>query len=260
MNKKVIYTALTGGHDLLRQPLVTAPGWDYVCFTDRDGQEGVWSLRKIPFQGSPVQQARQVKLQPHRVLPEYETSVWMDANLCICRETFYTLVDKALENGCSLAGVPHPDRDCVFDELVKCYRSGRIAWAEATRHLSRLIRMGMPRHFGLFETNVLLRAHMRPEIIELDDAWWELFLRCCTRDQLSFTPVLACGKSCGDARVQKPRLLFGAGRNARNVDFIQYSVHPGGGGPTLSPLSFHLRSLLSRLLRQRIQRYDKSTL
>lgn len=258
MNKKVIYTALTGGYDLLRQPLVRMPGWDYVCFSDRDAQEGVWQLRKIPFAGSPLRQARQVKLQPHRVLPEYEISVWMDANLCICRDAFYTAVEKALESGCLLAGVPHPCRDCVFDELVKCYQSGRISWKEASRHLSRLIRMGMPRHFGLFETNVLLRAHRDPEIIALDNAWWDLFLRCSSRDQLSFTPVLA-GRQGGDFPPQTPALLFGPGRNARNVECIEYSVHPGGGGPALNPLSFRLRAQLSRLLLLRIRRYGKST-
>ena len=130
MNQKVIYTALTGGYDTLRQPLVVQEGWDYVCFTDRDGKEGVWQLRKVPFGGSPVLQARQVKLQPHRVLPEYEISVWMDANLCIAQDTFYTLVEKALDEGCVLAGVPHPSRDCVFDELVKCYESGRMEYSK----------------------------------------------------------------------------------------------------------------------------------
>ena len=32
MNRKVIFTCLTGGYDRLEQPVAVAPDWDYVCF------------------------------------------------------------------------------------------------------------------------------------------------------------------------------------------------------------------------------------
>ena len=47
--KKVIYTVLTGNYDRLAQPEVVDSAWDYVCFTDKAGQDGVWKLREIPY-------------------------------------------------------------------------------------------------------------------------------------------------------------------------------------------------------------------
>ena len=77
----------------------------------------------------------------------------------------------------------------------------------------------MPHHAGLFETNILWRRHLDPAIVALDDAWWGLMQASCMRDQLSFTPALT---RCGLA----PVLLFGPGLNARNVPYVQYTLHP----------------------------------
>ena len=118
--------------------------------------------------------------------------------------------------------------------------------------------MGMHRHAGLYETNILFRRHNLPKMIAMDDAWWNLFRLCSTRDQLTFTPVLFCPKHCGNTGYQGlPLLLFGEGNHARNVDFVEYSIHPGGKGPVLSPLSYNLRSLLALWLRLRIKCFAK---
>ena len=95
--KKVIYTALTGNYDVLKQPVVIRDDWDYICFTDREGQDGVWQLRRISFKGTDVERVRQVKLQPHEVLPEYQISVWMDANIRIGGNVFYEYVLQTLK-------------------------------------------------------------------------------------------------------------------------------------------------------------------
>lgn len=253
--KKVIYTALTGNYDVLKQPVVIRDDWDYICFTDREGQDGVWQLRRISFKGTDVERVRQVKLQPHEVLPEYQISVWMDANIRIGGNVFYEYVEKALEMEPLFATLPHGQRDCVFEELCKCYRTGRISWSQAWAHLNRLMRMRMPRHFGLYEMGLLLRTHHHPDVVALDNAWWNLFKCCPIRDQLSFTPVLACPEACGNTGRVSPFLLFGEGRNVRNVDFIEYTIHPGGGGPVLTRWSYAVRRLMVHVLWLRILCY-----
>lgn len=226
MKQAVIYTVLTGGYERLSQPEVIRPEYDYICFTDAvtaPSREGVWELRPVPFEDpSPVVRARYPKLQPHAVLPEYARSVFLDANLCICGEAFYEAVEAAFAAGATWAGLPHPERDCVYDELRYCYRKDKIGTCAAFRHRRRLRAEGMPRHWGLWENNVLLRAHMEPSVIAVDDAWWSDFRACCNRDQLTLAPVL---RRCGLA----PVLLFGPGRCARNVPFLRYSLHPRTG-------------------------------
>ena len=252
VHKKVIYTALTGSYDALKQPAVIREDWDYICFTEVDGQEGVWQLRCIDFEGSNVEKARQVKLQPQCVLPEYEVSVWVDANICITGDEFYDKIESALSEGILFGALPHGKRDCVFDELCVCYALGRISWKQAYTHLRRLMAMRMPRHAGLYETNVLLRRHLHPDVVGLDNAWWDLFRRCSTRDQLTFTPVLACPAACGNTALPlSPVLLFGEGRNARNVDYLQYErKHTGGkADPAMGPVRWFCEKLLRLIIK-----------
>lgn len=224
MKRAVIYTVLTGNYDRLQQPEIVRPGYDYICFTDRgEGRDGVWELRWIPFETpDPITRARYSKLQPHVVLPDYEYSVFMDANLCITGEGFYQAVEKAMAEKASFCGLPHPSRDCVYDELRYCYLKDKLSTCAAFRHHRFLQRSHMPRHAGLLETNILLRAHNKPKMIALDDAWWADFQLCCTRDQLTLPPVL---QRFGIA----PALLFGPGLCARNVPFVRYTLHPKSG-------------------------------
>ena len=237
--KRVVYTVLTGGYDRLQQPSVVEPGWDYVCFTDAPaGRDGVWELRPIPYDGTPLLRARWVKMHPHVLLPEYSYSVFMDANLCIRESQFYRLAERNLP----LAGLPHPSRDCVFDELRYCYLKDMLPTCTALRIHRRLNGMGMPRHAGLFETNVLLREHNAPEIVAFDEAWWAALQASCPRDQLSFTPTL-------QTQGLTPELLFGPGLHARNVSFVAYTNHPRTGKENVpgrlngSNLKYNLRLL-----------------
>jgi len=220
--KKVIYTVLTGNYDRLAQPEVVDSAWDYVCFTDKAGQDGVWKLREIPYaSANPILRARYAKLHPHLLLPEYELSVFMDANLCITGEAFYEHI-SALENA-SMALLEHPSRDCVYEELRYCYLKDKLSTRAAWGLLRSYKQMAMPRHFGLYETNVVLRHHRDVAVVALDKQWWRLLEASrCTRDQLSLTPAL-------HLEGLQPALLLGRGLNARNVPYIRYSNHPRTG-------------------------------
>lgn len=211
--EKVIYTVLTGGYDRLEQPLVTDPSYHYICFGDTAGTSGVWELREIPFEGTPVMRARWAKMHPHLLLPEYDYSVFMDANLCISGAEFYGFIGQD-----SVAVLQHPERDCVWDELRYCYLKDKISTSSAFK-VRGLLR-DMPRHWGLVETNILARRHNDPAVIALDDLWWKLLVESGgSRDQLVFTPAL---HKLG----MEPSLLFGPGLNARNVHFVKYTLHP----------------------------------
>lgn len=213
--EKVVYTVLTGGYDRLQQPVVTYPEYRYVCFTDHAGTDGVWELREIPFEGSPVLRARYAKMNPHLLLKEFDYSVFMDANLCITGGEFYSHVGEA-----PLAILQHPSRDCVWEELRYCYLKDKVSTASALRIHKMLQAIDMPRHAGLAETNVLGRLHNDPQVIALDQLWWRMLLESGgTRDQLVFTPAL-------HRLGIEPALLLGPGLCARNVPYIQYSLHP----------------------------------
>ena len=73
MNKKVIYTVITGGYDnLIEQPKIE--GYDYICFTDNTNlKSDIWQIRDMPEGLSDlttVKQQRNVKILAHKYLPE----------------------------------------------------------------------------------------------------------------------------------------------------------------------------------------------
>ncbi len=242
MAQKVIYTVLTGGYDRLEQPVAVSPDWDYICFGDIEGQDGVWKLRTIPFEGTPVMRARWAKMHPHILLPEYSYSVFMDANLLICAPEFYSALLQEqkqpflLFTTCSstqpgaksadiglLRVLEHPERDCVWEELRYCFLKDKVSTGTAVKWHRYLRKMCMPRHVGLAETNIIAREHNNLQIIALDNLWWQFLEKTGgSRDQLAFTPAL---HTIG----LNPSLLFGPGLNARNVPYVKYVNHPVKG-------------------------------
>lgn len=236
MEKKVIYTCVTGGYDALEQPRAVDDGFDYVCFTDGDIQtdaasgeqgaaaSGVWQLRPIPQEAMSLdgtRRARYVKLLPHKVLPEYEYSVWMDANIGIEGYSFYNAVNVRIASGSVMAMLPHPFRDCVYDETVECFRIGKVTLSQAISQIRSLKSGKFPRHFGLYESNVIFRKHNDPAVVSVSEHWWEKLAVGTSRDQFSLTPVL---HQLGF----RPELLLGEGVNARNADCLSYHPHKTG--------------------------------
>lgn len=76
----MIYTSLTGGVDNLPVYDVLDSRFDYVCFSDdypAGSRVGQWEIRPIPVwrRKNNVLRSRFAKLQPHRLLGDYEWSV-----------------------------------------------------------------------------------------------------------------------------------------------------------------------------------------
>lgn len=84
--KKVVYTCISGQYDILTDPVFINKEFDYVCFTDQPFYSEVWQIRPIPEELnslSQVKKQRIVKICPHRYLPEYDLSIWVDGNIII---------------------------------------------------------------------------------------------------------------------------------------------------------------------------------
>lgn len=193
MNKFVIYSAIIGQYDHIAQPTVIDDRFDYVLFSDciPEGKIGVWQVKKIEYT-NPVQPkiARFVKTHPELLLPEYDASLWMDANIIIASNYVYNRFFELYQSGVSLASVKHPGYDCVYDEMFSVldflYESEKVVliWGQLLR------KRGFPRHAGMFETGLLFRIHSKAEIGHFDSAWWSYIEKYSQRDQLSFTVAI----------------------------------------------------------------------
>lgn len=188
MDKIAVYTAITGHYDDLHAVLHIEPSFDYICFTDYDFHGKIpfpWKQIRLPksaWESKDV--ARYCKLNPHKLLPMYNSSVWIDGNISI-KNNILDLVKKELSIS-DIASYEHWWRDATEQEFFECARCGfDFAW-KLRRQMDRYYNEGY-RSPDFFENNVIFRNHMKPELIKMHEIWWCEYLKGGKRDQYSFT-------------------------------------------------------------------------
>lgn len=225
MKKFAIYTAIVGNYDTIRQPLAVDERFDYYLFSNdiREGHIGVWQVRPIPY-SNPIQTkiARWVKTHPEELLPTYEYSLWTDANIQICLPNVYERFVALKEDGAKVASMWHHQRDCIYDEAVEVMCAQREHELPVYRWLQILKKERYPHLNGLFETNVLFRAHHHNPVRDMDALWWNCIDNYSRRDQLSF--CYALWKKQLECAFFLPK-----GQNVRNNPDFEHIVHDRGG-------------------------------
>lgn len=190
--KIVIYTAITGHYDVLREPPVF-DGLTYVCFTNTpDLKSEVWNVEPVRNGGmDDVHLARHIKMNPQEFFPDYETSVWVDGKYQILEDlrTYIAQYEREADILC----FPHPERRCICDEAAAC-----IWWEKGDKkdillQAADYVRDGYPVNHGLYETGCMVRAHNDDKVKRLMRKWEDELLKHSVRDQLSFPYV--CWKS-----------------------------------------------------------------
>lgn len=182
----ICYTVISGPYDDLHTPTVISEGWEYICFTDQNITSKVWKIVPIPkeLDGlSEIKCQRCLKIQPHKYLPGHDWSVYIDANITI-KTGMWKLVNEICgENEFSVP--QHYKRDCIYDERKACMLMKKDNGIESEAQIKRYKEEGYPAHYGLNETNLLIR-HNVDWVQKLDELWWNELYNGSHRDQLSF--------------------------------------------------------------------------
>ncbi len=222
MEKVAVYTCITGGYDRLIQPAGIVSWCDFICFVPKGvrhpDSDGVWKI--VEFEcgaGGAAAVSRYPKMHPDELLPDHAYSLWLDGNVGIASADFYGVLSSLVGRDVLFAGVPHPSRDCAYEEAAACVRGGKSTLRPMLKAVRFLSASGLPRHAGLNENNMVFRKHADPSVIALDRRWWDLYL-LFGRDQ----PVLPlCLREAGIASVQ----LLPDGENARDSRLMTYVYH-----------------------------------
>lgn len=210
----VVYTALFGESEELWSlpPVAYEEGVRYICFTDTaDASVGLWThsaefdkpviatgtedLLAPPVSqweiqptnitlGSARKQARYCKANPHRLFPQEELSIWVDANVRLLIKPSEA-ISMWLKGHSELAAFKHPDRNCLFDEGRACIRFGKDTKERITAQLAHYTHVGMPRRYGLASTRCLIRRNTT-RVRTFNEAWWVELNSRSLRDQVSF--------------------------------------------------------------------------
>jgi hypothetical protein len=177
----VVYTAIFSDYDDLKEPRVVTPGWRYVVFTDQPLKSKVWEVRPFPCMDiGPQRTARYLKILGYNQFTELR-SLWIDASFIVnCN------LDRWMrrQNG-PLTVITHPERKCVYEEILECIRQERGNPEELMRQYLECKNTDMPRNGGLISTGILMRDKV-PGVDKFCLAWWEALSSGSVRDQVSF--------------------------------------------------------------------------
>ena len=188
--KGVVYTAITGGKDVLTPPAYRLPGVDYLCFTDdpslpADG----WEIRPLGVNHpDPTRVARRPKILAHHFLQAYDWSLWVDANYLITGD-LAPLVNEHLSRG-PFTAFRQYKRACAYEEPEACIRLDKDDHAVLRAQAARYRSLGMPERLLVPCTSVVLRRHNEPEVASLMEAWWRELELASRRDQVSLPYIL----------------------------------------------------------------------
>lgn len=183
--KKVIYTAIFGDYDILREPEFINKDFDYVCFTDCNITSDLWRIEKTDKVDNPTLFARMYKTLPHKFLKEYDLSIWVDGSIRIVSDMNIYL--KRLGDN-DIMMFDH-GRRCIYDEAKACIRHGKDDKDVIEKQMIRYAKEEFPREMGLNATGLMTRKH-NDKVKEFCDAWWNEIAKGSIRDQLSFNYVM----------------------------------------------------------------------
>lgn len=184
--RRVIYTAILAGSDVLNTPLYVDKSCDYVCFTDStELQSAFWRIVRItpPAGANRYMVAKAIKVLGADLLSGFEESIWMDGSVLLKRDP-WLLIDGQFGH-CDFAFMKHPNRNCIFEEIEACAVQGKDDHANLESVRLRLIDAGYPQNNGLISGGFIYRRH-QAQVKQLFRDWMQNIGKFSRRDQLSF--------------------------------------------------------------------------
>lgn len=187
-----VYTVIFGKYDHLADPMYITPNCDYYIITNNDEiQSNVWRKFSIPEEikkqvknYTNLELARYFKLHPHLLFPDYKYSLFVDGNVQIITDVRPVVA----ELGNNIIAIhKQPGRDCVYQEATEIIARKKALPTEVKKQISSYLHDGFPEHYGMFQTNVVVREHNTEICKKLMEVWWNEICKYTKRDQLSFT-------------------------------------------------------------------------
>ncbi|HEX8108516.1 MAG TPA: hypothetical protein VF516_12370 [Kofleriaceae bacterium] len=209
LDRVVLYSALYGRYEHPK-PLPADLGCRAVMFVDDDeifdeAQAAGWEAWKVADPISPADIARAQAIDPaatagmlrHKWWKTHpveagsmfgaKITLWVDASLLITADRYAERCLEALGDD-DWCAVPHPSRDCVYEEALFSATLARYHAGALAQQSAAYVAMGHPRHWGLFATGANVRRHT-PPVVEVSHEWWKECTGRSHQDQVSL-PVL----------------------------------------------------------------------
>lgn len=183
--KVAVYTAISGDYDSLKLPNKLDPRIDYINYRDTASLDGgLIDIRPMTYDHEdPTRKARFVKLNPHKLLSDYDIAIWLDSNVMIIDDV-WPLIDDFLSAPQSVAAIPHPERDTIYEEAQLVVQVKKDAVESVEEQIAKYRDEGFE-HEDLIESNLMMFDLRDPQVHEFLSTWWDQLNRHSKRDQLS---------------------------------------------------------------------------
>ncbi len=225
-----VYTCLFGGYEtLVEQEVANQSGTDFICFTDDSAlSSATWRVvvtEKI-LPADTRRSSRHPKILPHRYLPEYQTSLYIDNSVLLrCPPDAMLNAFIANPEAC-LALNTHSFHGTLRDEAEAIARLHMESPAVLADYLTMVRTVDSAALNGdVYWGGMILRHHHHPDVIRAMETWWTLVLRYSQRDQLTLPLALR-------AHEAHPLLL---GLDNRTSHLHEWPVHTRRALPTPTP-------------------------
>ena len=179
----IIYTANFGNYDKVLEPIFKDHTCRYILFTDRDLRSNFWEVVKVnlPSNSDTQRIARYYKLNPHKVLPAHDYSIWVDSCIKIKKFLFKDLI---INNIGEVICYKHPVRNCLYEEARVCANLQLDYKHIIESQIERYRNLNFPENKGLFDTAIMVRQN-KDSVNQFNEFWWEEVKNGSRRDQLS---------------------------------------------------------------------------
>lgn len=190
----VVYTIVVGNYDEVTQPLVIDNRFDYVLFSDTHNENsiGVWDVRPIDYKtDNNFIKSRFPRLQPEKVLAEYDAWLYIDGTLQITSQIIYDRCIDLYERGIEFAANKHHCRDNVYEEISAIIRDeGKephdydcLTWYWYLKEQGYSDENHIYANF--YESGIIYRTHTG-NVQQMNDIWWDSCINHgVRRDQFS---------------------------------------------------------------------------
>lgn len=185
--KIIVYTCNIGHYDLYMN--IPQPKDSVKFYYFMDGNKpmvgGGWKVQLIkdsPYSNRKT--ARYYKINSHRVLPEHDYSVWVDARFEINPKNVYKFVEKYQRYDMTCYEYPWRKKDCLYKEAVSCAMSKYNGSPAIYEQMKKYKAEGFPEQYGLCATGIIIRKN-NDKVKKFNRIWWGEVRDFSPRDQLS---------------------------------------------------------------------------
>jgi hypothetical protein len=236
-----IFSSITANYDSVKIPEKLDPRFDYVLFSDRPvSGGGVWDVRPLTYREKDAgRTSRYVKMHPHVLLPDYETAIWIDANIMILGD-LKPMLDRFLASPDPIGAIPHPMRRNIYEELEACILQKKDKPTIMRKQIARYRKEGF-HHDDLIEANFLTFKLRDSRTQDFLDRWWLEMQNGSKRDQLAINYALSAASASWHRLMHPPF-------SARNHPHLALVHHDHGRGPARKLISMGLPARGSKMI------------